>query len=81
MPVGVARTRASFARARPVLGAARMDAGSICHQKPPQIPPTEVVEQAGEAWLSHANAGNAPGEQVSGVGPLDTIPQDDTTDA
>jgi hypothetical protein len=40
-----------------------------------------VVEQAGETWLSHANAGNAPGEQVSGGGPLDTIPQDDATDA
>jgi hypothetical protein len=40
-----------------------------------------VVEQAGETWLSRANVGNAPGVQVSGGGPLDTIPQHDATDA
>ncbi|MEV0408946.1 hypothetical protein [Actinoallomurus sp. NPDC050550] len=40
-----------------------------------------MVEQAGETWLSHANVGDAPGEQVSGGGPLGTISQDDATDA
>jgi hypothetical protein len=37
-----------------------------------------VVEQAGDTWLSPAHG---PGGQVCGGGPLDTIPQDDTTDA
>ena len=50
------------------------------HQQPPQILSTEVVEQAREPWLSPANAANAPGDQVSGGGPLDTIPHDGTTD-
>ncbi|GAA3367112.1 hypothetical protein GCM10020367_68820 [Streptomyces sannanensis] len=58
-----------------------MRRGPTGHQKPSQIPSTEVVEQAGETWLSHANAGNAPGKQVSGGWPLDTIPQDDAPDA
>ncbi|MFD3515468.1 hypothetical protein [Streptomyces sp. NPDC058657] len=39
--------------------------------------PTEVVEPASETWLNPANTGNATGQQVSGDGTLDTIPQDD----
>ncbi|MEU1819355.1 hypothetical protein ABZ543_29850 [Streptomyces roseifaciens] len=39
-----------------------------------------MVEHAGATWLSDANADSAPGEQVSGGGPLDTIPQGDATD-
>ncbi|MFI1865481.1 hypothetical protein [Streptomyces jumonjinensis] len=70
--MSVARTRGSFALAQ------REQARGRRNQKPPQTLSTEVVEQAGETWLTPANA---PGKGVSGGGPLDTVPQDDATDA
>lgn len=73
-PAGVARTHG------PSLRRAANRRGPTSRQKPPQIQSTEVVEQTRPGPLHPANAGNALGEQVSGGGAVDPIPQGDATD-